>query len=96
MVVPYSITLIFPLAIALGIWLLLGQIRQPIKVIVSGAVVGSLCMLVLIKVQVFAGSSRHIAMSFDHGQFSSKRFVFDDASVAAGWDGGETVARSVI
>lgn len=74
MIVPYSITLVFPVALALAIWFCCGRIRLPLRFVALATVVGTVCLLVLIRSQVFAGSSRRLAFSFDHGQFLQNVF----------------------
>ena len=65
----YSATLAIPLWIALGGWLLAGQIRKPAHVTGCALAIGAACALVLVQTGVLASGERQVAVLFDRGQY---------------------------
>ncbi len=64
-----SVTLTIPLCLAGGAWILLGRVRQPWRLAVTGAVVGAVGVPLLRATSIMGDSSQHLHVSFDHGQF---------------------------
>lgn len=66
----YSITLVFPLALTLVIWVLLGRVQRPWLALTMAVLSGVVVIGALFAIGVLAsGSSRHIAVAFDRGQY---------------------------
>ena len=64
----FSITLVFPLALALLVWL--PRIRRAIVTLVAAAVIGTMALAVLWKLHILGGdSTRHLAVAFDRFSF---------------------------
>jgi hypothetical protein len=69
-IIGYSITLVFPLALALIVWTLLGRVRRPLVALPVAAVIGAMAAAILWELHVIGGGgTRHIAIAFDRGQF---------------------------
>jgi hypothetical protein len=70
MVIGYSVTLVFPLAATLVIWTALGRVRRPLVALSLAAISGAAIIALFFALDVLArGSSRHIVVAFDRGQF---------------------------
>jgi len=70
MVIGYSVTLLFPLAAALLLWLALGRIARPMLVLAWAVVMGGAAAAMFLAIHVLSsGDSRHAAFAFDRGQF---------------------------
>jgi len=70
LIIGYSVTLVFPLALTLMAWTLLGRIRRPIVAMGLAAVSGAAAVGLFFTIGVLtSGGSRHIAVAFDRGQF---------------------------
>ncbi|MEA2337319.1 MAG: hypothetical protein QOE82_1326 [Thermoanaerobaculia bacterium] len=70
MVIGYSVTLLFPLAAALMLWLLIGRIERPLLAFTCAVLIGALAMAVFVAIHVLGGDGpRHLAVAFDRGQF---------------------------
>jgi len=69
MIVGYSITLVFPIALALGIWLLLGHIRKWPKAVVCLSVVGAAIIGIMAFGLHLFGSNKGLAVAFDNGAY---------------------------
>lgn len=70
MIPGYGITLVFPMALTLAIWLLMGRLRRPRVVIPLAMLVGAVAIAIFVAIGLFgSGGSRHIALGFDRGQF---------------------------
>ncbi|MBV8544978.1 MAG: hypothetical protein JO088_09545 [Acidobacteria bacterium] len=66
----YSVTLVFPLALTLMMWTLLGRVRRPIVALGLAALSGAAAVAIFFAIGVLtSGGSRHIAIGFDRGQF---------------------------
>ena len=69
MIMGYSITLFFPMALTLGIWLLLGQVRKwPIAALCAGVAGGCVVAVMYFGLHLFGGS-RGLAVAFDNGAY---------------------------
>lgn len=64
-----SITLTFPLALAIGLWILMGRVQKPWRLVAASAVVGAIGFPILKATSIMGDSSQHLVLSFDHGQF---------------------------
>jgi len=72
----YSITLVFPLLLALLLWMLLGRVRKPFLALAVAAVIGGVAGAIFYALGVIGGeSTRHLAVAFDRGAFL-KMIVF--------------------
>jgi hypothetical protein len=70
MVIGYSVTLLFPLVVALLLWLALGRIARPLLVLAWAVIMGGAAAAMFLAIHVLSsGESRHIAFAFDKGQF---------------------------
>jgi hypothetical protein len=70
MVIGYSVTLLFPLVIALLIWLALGRIARPWLVLAGAVVMGIAATAMFLWIRVLGtDGSRHVVFAFDRGQF---------------------------
>jgi hypothetical protein len=67
--VAYSATLVMPVALALGAWLITGRLRRPLFVVVVAGVLGIVVLVILRLTHVVGGSSEQPLPGFDHGQF---------------------------
>ncbi|HEY6137937.1 MAG TPA: hypothetical protein VI670_09260 [Thermoanaerobaculia bacterium] len=64
----FSITLVFPLALALLAWI--PRIRRPAFAVAAAAAAGAIFLAILWTLHVLGGdSSRHLALAFDRGAF---------------------------
>jgi hypothetical protein len=69
MIIGYSITLIFPMALTLGVWLLLARIRRPLlAAIVFGVIGAALAGTMAFGLHMF-GSGKPLAVAFDNGAY---------------------------
>lgn len=64
-----SITLTIPLALAGGVWLLLGKVRRPLQLVAAACLIGAAGLPLLRASDLLGGSSLHLVVSFDRGQF---------------------------
>lgn len=70
MVIGYSVTLLFPLAAALLLWLVLGRIARPLIVMFWAVAMGGAAVAMFFSIHVLgSGGARHAAFAFDRGQF---------------------------
>jgi hypothetical protein len=70
MVIGYSVTLLFPLAGALLLWLAMGRIARPVVVLTAAVVTGGTAVAMFYAIHVLGGGgARHAAFAFDGGQF---------------------------
>jgi hypothetical protein len=70
MVIGYSVTLLFPLAGALLLWLAMGRIARPVVVMSAAIVSGGAAVAMFFAIHVLgSGGARHAAIAFDGGQF---------------------------
>jgi hypothetical protein len=72
MIPGYSITLLFPVALTLGIWLLLGRVRRwPLALIYAGIAGAAILAVMAFGLHLFGsgGSGRGLAVAFDRGQY---------------------------
>jgi hypothetical protein len=69
-IIGYSITLVFPLALALLVWTLLGRVHRPLIALPAAAVIGAIAAAIFWELHVIGGGgTRHLAIAFDRGQF---------------------------
>ena len=69
-VIGYSVTLLFPLTLALMLWTLAGRVRRPLIALPVAAGIGAIVVAIFFALHVIGGeSTRHIAVEFDRGQF---------------------------
>lgn len=64
-----SMTLTMPLAMAGGVWMLMGRVRKPWRLIVVTAAVGLVGLPLLRVSNLMGDSSQRLVVSFDRGQF---------------------------
>jgi len=69
-IIGYSVTLVFSLAGALLLWVLIGRVRRPILALTLAAATGAVAVLLFLRMGLLTtGGSRHLAIAFDNGQF---------------------------
>ncbi len=68
-VIGYSVTLFFPLAFVIGIWLVTGRIKRPFVAAAISVCIGVIGLWILKQTNVLADSQRRLVVSFDRGQF---------------------------
>jgi hypothetical protein len=69
-VIGYSVTLLFPLLLALGILTMRGRVRRPLIALPLAATTGVIALLLFRALNVLtSGGSRQIAVGFDRGAF---------------------------
>jgi hypothetical protein len=69
-IIGYSITLLFPLALALVVWTLFGRVRRPLVALPLAAAAGALAAAIFLALHIVGGGgTRHLALAFDRGQF---------------------------
>ncbi|HXH41295.1 MAG TPA: hypothetical protein VNN08_21890 [Thermoanaerobaculia bacterium] len=69
-VIGYSVTLVFSLAGALLVWVLLGRVRRPLLALTLAALIGAAAGALFLAIGLLTtGGSRHVAVAFDNGQF---------------------------
>jgi hypothetical protein len=70
MVIGYSVTLLFPLAAALLVWLVMGRIARPMVVLFWAIAIGGAAVAMFFAIHVLgSGGARHAAFAFDGGQY---------------------------
>jgi hypothetical protein len=70
MLIGYSVTLLFPVAAALLVWLVLGRIARTFVVLSCAIVLGGAAVAMFFALHVLgSGDTRHAAVAFDRGQF---------------------------
>jgi hypothetical protein len=69
MIIGYSITLIFPMALTLGIWLLLARVRRPLLAAIFFGVIGAaIAGTMALGLHMF-GPGKDLAVAFDDGAY---------------------------
>jgi hypothetical protein len=69
-IIGYSVTLVFSVAVTLVVWTILGRVRRPVVALGLAVVAGVCAVAIFFAIGILAGGgSRGIAIGFDRGQF---------------------------